>query len=172
MNDADDVDDALKPAGISAPTKLQERLRELTSRRVRRRSDLRRLAIAAALVACYAAGAATVWLTRPAPQPVVVVEHVPAEPAQPAPAAPPSAIPQSPRELEIAAERADGAESARLYVEAGRRYGNDWNDWQSALRCYRNALDLASETPVIDQKNDDWLLVKLKTDRRESHANP
>jgi len=87
-------------------------------------------------------------------------------------ARPPLEYLPSPRELELAAEQADGAQSARLYLDAGRRYGRDFNDWQSALRCYRNALDLTSEQPVIDPTNDDWLLVKLKTERRDTHANP
>ncbi len=169
MSDADDLDDLLRPNESSAPPELQDHLRRLTMLRVRRRSYVWRLAFAAALAACYVAGAATVRLFQTAPQTVVVVERIPAEPVQ---ASPPTLQPQSPRDLEIAAEQADGAESAHLFLEAGRRYGNDWNDWQSALRCYRNALDLSSEVPVIDPKNDDWLLAKLKTDRRESHANP
>ena len=89
----------------------------------------------------------------------------------PTPAARPEA-PRSPHELELAAEQADGAESARLFLDAGRSYGRDFNNWQAALRCYRNALDLSSEPPVIDAKNDDWLLTKLKTERRERDANP
>ena len=76
-------------------------------------------------------------------------------------------------QLELAAEQAEGAESARLYFEAGRRYGNDWNDWQSAMRCYRNALDISGAPPAAaDPITDDWLLAKLKTERRETHANP
>jgi len=171
MSDADDLDDLLRPQGHSARPELQDRMRRSTMRRVRRRFHVRRLAIAAALAGCYVAGAATVWLFLSEPRPVVVVERIPAEPVQPERASPPE-LPRSPRELEIAAEKADGAESARLYLEAGRRFGNDLNDWPSALRCYRNALDLSSDAPVVDPKNDDWLLAKLKTDRREDHANP
>ncbi len=170
----DDFDHLLGPPDESANPGLRDRLREATSRRVRRGPVLRRVAIVAALAACYAGGAATVWLARPAAEPVEqTAGGNPAarqEPARPEPAKPEPY--QSPRQLELAAEQADGAESIRLYFEAGRRYGRDFNDWPSAMRCYRNALDLSSEQPAIDSTNDDWLLVKLKTERSESHANP
>jgi hypothetical protein len=175
----DDFDHLLGPPGDSANPQLRDRLREATSRRVSRGPVMRRVALAAALAACYAGGAATMWLARPAVEQVEQTAGVnpaarpeqtaPQEPAKPEPRPEPY---RSPRQLELAAEQADGVESAKLYFEAGRRYGRDFNDWPSAMRCYRNALDLSSEQPAIDSKNDDWLLVKLKTERRESHANP
>jgi hypothetical protein len=178
MNDDDELDELLMPAGSCASPELRDRLREMTSSHVRlaaisssRRSLVRWLVTAAALAACYVAGGATVWLIRPTTATAVLVEHEPPKPEPPATISPPE-LPQSPRELEIAAEKADGAESSRLFFEAGRRYLSEWKDRQSALRCYRNALDLLPETPVIDPRIDDWLLVDLKTDRRREHENP
>jgi hypothetical protein len=171
MSNPDDLERLLGPRASASSPELRNQLREQTSRRVARRSRARRTAAAAALAACYAAGCATVWLAQPAaPAPASAAGNAPAMNAAPAPASP--ELPLSPRQLELAAEQADGAESARLFVEAGRRYGRDWNDWQSALRCYRNYLDLTPDTPAIEPNSDDWLLAKLKTDRRVTHANP
>ena len=166
MTDRDDLDRLLIPRDAPPTSGLRDRLRAETTRRLHRGRFAQRLCMAAALAACYLAGATTLWLARPTPEPrVVVVEKA----IEPTPASEPY---RSPRDLELAAEQADGAASARLYLEAGRRYGRDFNDWTSALRCYRNALDLHTEAPTIDATNDDWLLVKLKTERRETHANP
>ena len=171
---SDDLDHLLGPPHDSSNADLRDRLREATSRRVRRRWVARRFNVVAALVICYAGGALSVWLTRPAPEMVLDDKTAGVNPAA-RPYQDPATRQQmllSPRQLELAAEQADGAESAKLYLEAGRRYGRDFNDWSSAMRCYRNALDVSSEQPVIDPAKDDWLLVKLKTERRESHANP
>ena len=164
----DDLDRLLLPVDGVPTAGLRDRLRERTARRVRRRRYARFLRAASIFACCYVAGAATFWFARPSPEVrVVTIEKVVTPPE-----APPPTVIESPRALELAAEQADGAEGSRLFLEAGRRYGRDWNDWQSALRCYRNALDLSSEAPVLDAINDDWLLAKLKTQRREIHANP
>jgi hypothetical protein len=85
---------------------------------------------------------------------------------------PPVPVPRSPRELELAAEQADGAESVRLFLDAARAFARG-ADWDAALRCYRNALDVSGGNLAIDPKNDDWLMVTLKLARKEeqSHAN-
>jgi hypothetical protein len=163
----DDIDRLLTPTNLPPTPGLRDRLRAETTRRLRRGRWTWRLAAAAALAACYAGGALSVWLTRPAPV-VVVIE----KPAEKPTALPPMELPRSPHDLELAAEQSDGPERARLYLDAGRRYGRDFNDWQAALRCYRNALDASGEQLAIDPTNDDWLLTKLKTERRETNANP
>src|SRR2546430_9535193 len=65
----DPVDDFLDrgfPAGGNDP--LQAALRERTTRLLRRRRRLKRLAYLGALAACFLAGMATMhWLTPPAP---------------------------------------------------------------------------------------------------------
>jgi hypothetical protein len=184
MKDNDDLDDLLAPRDSTATPELRDRLRQMTSEQVRLTAQTRRqsyrkwLFAAAAMGACFVAGGATGWSIRPSTPPVIVVQRDPGEQkpdnrsSDSREPVPQPQTTQSPHDLEIAAELADGAESARLYLAAGRRYGSDLNDWQAALRCYRNALDLQTATPVVDPKNDDWLLVKLKTDRRENHANP
>jgi hypothetical protein len=166
----DDLERLLRPTSPPPTPGLRDRLRAETTRRLRRGRWTWRVAAAATLAACYAGGALTVWLARPGPE-LVVVEKPVEIPAGTNPAVRPD-VPRSPHDLELAAEQADGTESSLLYLEAGRRYGRDFNDWQSALRCYRNALDLAGGPPASDPTNDDWLLAKLKTERRETHANP
>jgi hypothetical protein len=129
----------------------------------------RRIGRVAALAAAFAAGGVAVWLARPAPEVEIVFVDRPVL----SPYAPMERRPQSPHELELAAEQADGAESARLFLDAGRIYGGRFNDWDAALRCYRNALEI---DPTLarnsDPNSDDWLLVKLKNDWRDRDANP
>jgi hypothetical protein len=164
----DELDRLLTAPVAPASPALRERLRAETTHRLRLRRYTRRLAVAGTLVACYAAGLATVWWGyRPAAPPLerVTVEVVREQPA-------PDPAPRSPREIELAAEQADGAESARLFLDAARAFTRS-SDWDAALRCYRNALDISGGNLAIDPKNDDWLMVTLKLARKEeqSHAN-
>lgn len=166
---ADDLDRLLTPPVAHAGPALRERLRAETTRRVRLRRRIRGLAFAAALTSSYAAGLATLWWGyRPAAPPPdrVVVEVVRDQ------LAPPAAAPRSAHELELAAEQADGAESARLFLDAARAFARG-ADWDAALRCYRNALDVSGGNLAIDPKTDDWLMVTLKLARKEeqAHAN-
>lgn len=165
----DDLDRLLGPTDASASPDVRDRLRQETSRFVRRRRYGRWMRNAAALAAACAAGAATVAWLQPRPEAFVVVIREAVETSRPGST---PDFPPSPRALELAAEQADGAESVRLFLAAGRSYGRDLNDWPSAMRCYRNALDLSDAPPTLDPDTDDWLLTKLKTERRETHANP
>jgi hypothetical protein len=165
----DDLDDLLSSPAVPAGAALRDLLREKTTRRLRRGRQVRRLAVAAALAACYAAGVATVWFTRPVPRtPDPIIVEVPRN----HPEIPPDTSPRSPRDLEMAAEMADGADSARLFLDAARAFAQR-SEWDSALRCYRNALDAGGGDLAIDPNNDDWLMVTLKLARKEeqSHAN-
>lgn len=169
MNEADDLEDLLRPPASESAAAFRVRLREQTARRVRRTVAYRRMGRMAALMAAFVAGGACVWLARPAPEvELVFVDRPTLKPSEPE-----APRPQSPHELELAAEQADGAKSAMLFLEAGRLYGGGLNDWDSALRCYRNALEL---DPTLarksDPNSDDWLLVKLKNDWRDRDANP
>lgn len=171
MNEPDDLEDLLRPPGNQASPTLRVRLREQTSRHVRRTVIYRRFGWIAALAAAFAAGGATVWLARPTPEPELVFIDSSSIKPKPPEVTPPQL--QSPHDLELAAEQADGAESAKLFLEAGQLYGGRFNDWDSALRCYRNALDLnPSLAQNPDPNSDDWLLVKLKNDWRDRDANP
>ena len=167
---ADDLDRLLTPHAAPAAPAFRDRLRADTTRRLRLGRHTRRLAAGAALAACYAAGVATIWWGfRPTPPPP---ERIIVEVVRDAPAPPPAAPVRSPRELELAAEQADGDESARLFLDAARAFARS-ADWDAALRCYRNSLDVSGGDLAIDPTNDDWLMVTLKLARKEeqSHAN-
>src|SRR5262245_31052051 len=165
----DDLERLLTPQNVPAAPALRDRLRADTTRRLRVGRYIRRLTAAIALAACYMAGIATIWWGfRPAAPPPerIVVEVVRDQPAAPA------AVPPSPHELELAAEQADGDESARLFLDAAREFARG-ADWDAALRCYRNALDASGGNLTIDATNDDSLMVTLKLARKEEriHAN-
>jgi len=165
----DDLDHLLAPPVSAADPLLRERMRERTTRSLRRQRQLRRLGIAAALAACYAAGLLTVWLLRSAPD--VAPPGQQARVDQPRESGPPSVGEQTPQQLEMLAEQADGVESARLYVAAGRKFGRDFAAWDAALRCYRNALDADPDlVNSIDPEHDDWLLVNLKKARMKERV--
>src|SRR5262245_57300750 len=101
----EEIDRLLTPTNPPPTPGLRDRLRAETTRRLRRGRWGWRLAAAAALAACYAGGALTVWLTRPAVAPeVVVVERTVEKQVTPAPVE----LPRSPHDLELAAEQADG----------------------------------------------------------------
>jgi hypothetical protein len=165
----DEIDRLLTPSSAPPDPALRDRLRAVTTRRLRRSRHLRRLVVATALAVCYVAGVATVWFTRPTPR---LQETAVIEASHDNATRPPVLAPQSPRELELAAELADGPERARLYMDAARVFAQSTN-WDAAVRCYRNALDAGGGDLTIDPKNDDWLMVTLKLARKEeqSHAN-
>ncbi|MFL5342023.1 MAG: hypothetical protein ACJ8F7_17895, partial [Gemmataceae bacterium] len=99
MMDTDDLDHLLTPRNHPADPRVRQQLRDRTTRRLRQARWLRSGRFVAALAACYVGGAGTVWLLRLAPaQPR-------AEVVQPTPAREPE---QSPQQLELAAEQADG----------------------------------------------------------------
>jgi hypothetical protein len=166
---SDDLDRLLEPKDPPPTPGLRDRLRAETTRRLRRGRWVWRVAAAAALAACYAGGAMTVWLTRPAPERIVVEKTI-EKPAETDPAARPE-MPRSPHELELAAEQNDGPERGRLYLEAGRAYARVENG-PGALRCYLNARDALGELPALDPENDDLWLTIVKTERRTTNANP
>jgi hypothetical protein len=49
-----------------------------------------------------------------------------------------------------------------LFKLAGDRYLSELCDTEAALRCYRNALDLASDADAVVASDDSWLLIALK----------
>lgn len=170
MNEPDDLEDLLRPPAREASPALRLRLREQTAGAVKRAVIYRRVGQVGALAAAFAAGGVAMWLARPTPAVEIVFVDRPVLSPNATEAPRP---PQSPHELELAAEQADGVESAKLFLDAGRIYGGRFNDWDAALRCYRNALEI---DPTLarnsDPNTDDWLLVKLKNDWRDRDANP
>jgi hypothetical protein len=145
-----------------------------TTRVLRRRRRWKRLGFIAALAACYAAGALTVWLMmKPAPvedsPPLVVSRPQDAIPER-APKPPPDDLPRaqdadlSARALEWQAVESED-KRAELFRRAGDRYLNDENDPESALRCYKNALNAGADTKV--SPDDNWLLASIKNARQK-----
>src|SRR5262249_49084327 len=65
------------------------------------------------------------------------------------------------------------ARRAELFRRAGDLYLGQENDLESAVRCYKNALNAGSEKDLEIGPQDTWLLISLKNARREEkrHAN-
>jgi hypothetical protein len=165
MNNPDEIDELLAPTQVPADSRLRRRLRDETTRRLRPRWTVRITIIAVALGSCYAAGAGTVWALRPTSAPTVVEAPRDNPPASREPD-------QSPQQIELAAEQSEGVDGAKLYLAAARKFARERGDWNAALRCYRNALDMSPEAEtMVDPDNDDWLMTALKLSRREEIAN-
>jgi hypothetical protein len=169
----DAFEQILSGQGDVAPNhELQASLRSRTTRLLRRRVMLRRCAFAGALVACYVAGALTVVSlpTGSRPNPDALAKNVvrPGEglgPVEPAPNA--SSVPADQEKTLTASalewQAVDGQDQRpQLLRSAGDRYLDDANDFQGALRCYRNLLDTPSEEATTISADDNWLLMALK----------
>src|SRR4051812_19936155 len=115
---------------------LRQRLLGQTTAVLRRRRRLRRLARAAGLAACYAAGLVTMHGLAPRPP-----LPPPAEVAQQSPTPrPPAAEPvPEPPALALEWQAFDSPDrGAELYRQAGDRYLSEEADPAAALRCYGN----------------------------------
>jgi len=163
----DDLEALLTPSASPAAAGLREQLQQRTAGTIRRRLWRRRGRLVIALAACYLAGMVTIDFLRSRPESIKVgVLHV---------------VPQrvvvilpveAPRAVELRAEQAERPEQAQVYFTAGKRYATEAGDWDSALRCYRNALDAdPKQAEHIDPDNDDWLAMALKLDRQKEKEN-
>ena len=139
---------------LQATDDTRARAFEATLGVVRRRRWTRRACAALILAAVYAAGLAT---------PAAFGHR--AEPARTEPSTVPHPVttPLRAPDLESRALTASGDERAILLKAAGDRYLNETADVESALRCYRGVLSLASsdERTHFDPA-DTWLLAALK----------
>ena len=163
----DPLDGLLQPpAPGEAGDGLLLRLLQQTTRVLRRRRRLRIVALAAALAACFVAGALTVYCFGPRQmERVVVVEKSPAPEAPPPRVpVPPPAPPASAVALEWQAFDADKPRPD-LYREAGDRYLHEDGDPASAVRCYSQSLDGASDRDLAVSPDDDYLLMVVKQAR-------
>lgn len=165
---SDDIDALLSPGGNSASPEMQDRVLALTTRIIRLRVWRKRGLALLAMIGCYAAGVSTMALLRDEkgtfPPPVIEVPSTPSPPA-------PSLDPRSPGEIELAAEQRDGADAAQMYLTAGRRYARA-AQWESAVRCYRNALDADPDAGANEPSlRDDWLFTTLKDARRKERSD-
>lgn len=169
------VDDFLQVdfSGPADPT-LRQALLTRTTRVVRRRLWARRAGIAGALAACYAAGMLTMgFVTPPREGPQQEVARQPSQRETmdtPVVAAADSVAEQSALALEWRAfESAE--RRAELYQLAGDRYLEREADMQSALRCYRQALDASPEASLTISASDNWLLMALKEARQKEKTH-
>jgi hypothetical protein len=179
MDNRDPCDAFLEGAG-SRPVnpELRQALRDRTTGVLRWRRRIRRLALIAGLAAFYVAGIATMRLAEPAPPPVgapEVAKHPPAPPkpgATPTPAPVPMARapeidPQLPPNiLEQLGELASKEQRTAYFRLAGDRYEKA-GDVRAALRCYRLALNYASEVELAVSPSDSYLLMVLKNARQK-----
>jgi hypothetical protein len=172
---ADPLDDLLRPpVAAVADEALRRRLLDQTTRALRGRRRRRVVAWAAALAACYLAGVLTVyWLGPRRIEQVVVVQKAPTpEPVpstpQPKPVAPAplDAKPTSAVALEWKAFDAD-QHRPELYRKAGDRYLRENADPASALRCYGQSLNGASDKDLAISADDDYLLMLVKNARQK-----
>ena len=145
---------------------LQSALRHKTTRLLRRRRVVRRLALASMAAACYLAGLATMWLLLPRTVTVIhdpVLAQATAEPANP------PTPPDRPELHEMLAEANPAERSAQLRI-AGDLYLEQRKDFTAALRCYTASLDAGGPAALELQPNDTWLVKAIKKDRRKGES--
>jgi hypothetical protein len=91
--------------------------------------------------------------------------------SQPAPEEPPppaAAASVNPLDLEWTAfDEGDDQKRVSLYFQAGDLYLEKQNDYESALRCYSQALHYCQAPQLEFNPNDNWLVKALKRDHRK-----
>jgi hypothetical protein len=151
-----------------APAALRQGVLAKTTRVLRRRRLVRRLGLTAALAACFLAGVGTTSLWRSLEPPgqdgrSASATHSP-------PATPPTA-PEPPLSLVELEWRAFDSRNNRaaLFFEVARRYLEEQHDFDSALRCYSQALDAAPREVLAIRPEDNWLVMALKQARQKEN---
>jgi hypothetical protein len=155
------------------PAELRQMLLSRTTRVLRRRRRLRRAAYVLALIGCYLLGLGTRHLgTPPAPTHSVLLSsgshtaaRTPASGSLQA-ALPLDGQPEVPAFVLERMAQSCPENRSELYRRAGDGYLAQ-GDFASAVHCYGRSLDAGSETDWIVTKDDNWLLMQLKTARRE-----
>ena len=137
---------------------VRQAIFDKTARVVGRSRWLRRVYIAATLAACFTVGVGVGGFSLSTHTVERVVVHV--QPSSELPKMEPAVV-QEWKAFDAQENRAE------FYLAAGRKYLRDSNDYDSALRCYRQALDLAGEEELAPSPEDDWLLATLKQSRRK-----
>jgi len=157
------------PAPPSDLTPLRERVLRRTIRRLRVRRYLRRVALVAALAACWAGGMLTMrWLSPPTPP----AQHAPEiVQNQSLPVEPPPPTAASAQALEWQAVDGAKEQQAALYHKAADAFLTEERDPLSAVRCYRGALDAAPEQVQTISPDDEWLLMAIKDARKKEKRN-
>ncbi len=170
LPERDLCDELLTPAAPPSDlTPLRERVLRRTLRWLRARRYLRRVALVAALAACWAGGMLTMrWLsppTPPAPPAPEIVQKQPL-PVEPRPESAPSA-----QALEWQAVDGAREQQAVLYHKAADVFLTEEHDPLSAMRCYRGELDAAPEQVQTISPDDEWLLMAIKDARKKEKRN-
>jgi hypothetical protein len=165
MSDAADPCDELLASVPPAPdSAFRAALRVRTSRMIRLRWWLKRLAVLAVAGVVYVAGVLT-------PRPTPVVPPAPERPAavEIESAPPPPTLPdaESTVEMEYRALESNRGR-AELYLRAADRYLSE-DDLASAARCYRLALNEGADPAV--RSEDTWLMIAIKNARSKEKKN-
>ena len=156
------------------PPALRQSILAQTTRALRRRRLVRRLAQAGALAACFLAGMGTMSLVSPAP-----MGEKPPEPriakaekkADLAIAPPPVKAEAAPSIVDMEWRAFDSRDNrAALFFDVAQRYF-DQSDFESALRCYRQAFDAAPREGLTIHPDDNWLVMALKEARQKEDNN-
>jgi hypothetical protein len=174
----DDLDALLTPKPPPAERAgLRDAIVADAARVQRRRRWLVRGRRAAVLAACYAAGLASTWTWSPdrGPMPPAAAERPPApDPQVPTPRTPSDVDPyrnDPPERLEKWAFLQSGPKRVELYRRAGDEFLRR-DDVQSALRCYRRALDGGTAADLaVRADTDSWLLMSLKMARQKERPD-
>ena len=139
----------------------------------------RRLLVAAIAASVLVAIAALYWFRPPADILLIDPDMVERQTAPPQPEKKPKPQEEKPRpvvtvtaphprDLEWTAfDAADDSQRVRLYFQAGDLYLANHDDYESALRCYRQALHYCDARDLNFNPDDNWLVMALKRDHRK-----
>lgn len=157
------------------PTALSAELRQAvlvrTTRLLRRRRRLKRAGYVIVMVACYLLGLGTMQLWTGTPQATTGTATTASAPT-PGPAQAALPLDEDPKVPAFVLERmAQSCPESRacLYRRAGDCYLAE-GDFKSALHCYGRSLDAGSKEDWIVTRDDNWLLMQLKTARQEEKS--
>ncbi len=171
----DPLDGLLRPPPGEADEALRRRLLERTTRALRRGRRLRVAVWATALAACYVAGVLTMFWLAPRRVEVVRVQEPPAPVPAPAPQSqpvPPAAPPAAPVSAVALEWKAFDSDKPRpdVYRQAGDQYLRE-EDPASAVRCYGQSLNGASDKDLAISPDDDYLLMVVKEARKKEKTD-
>ncbi len=152
-------------SGATVP-ELRQQVLAQTTRLLWRKRLRRRLFQVGALAACFFAGMLTMNGLMSGEGRVASGENIGRPPEAPAvpsttPAPPPSLLDLEWRAFDSRENR------AALFFEVARRYLEEQNDYESALRCYRQALDAAPREGLAIRPDDNWFVMALKEARQK-----
>lgn len=159
----DELDELLVPSHAEDGRREQVWLK--TAGVLRRRRWFRRGRIVVALAACYAAGVASMHYWPASRQSLREVASAPVkDPSQPKSPVDPYQN-DTPHQIERWAGLADGKKRLVLYRRAGDGFLSRGQE-VSALRCYKQALDLGGPAALAVREEDTWLMMQMKIARQ------